>query len=133
MDSSFAGRNKQKNITHMVQDYDTTEFIPLPFHIKTYPITISPRPALASPGPGPAPLGLEANARGHPAQAPCRRRAAARPRALGASALRPPSAEPCTPLAPHVPPSRVRVQRALSGSARGVPGQVCAAHGRGCS
>lgn len=117
----------------MAQEYDTTEFIPLPFQIKTYPITISPRPALTSPGPGPAPRGLGANRRGYPAQAPCRRRATARPRAPGASALRPPSAAPSTPLVPHVPPSRVREQRALSSSARGAPGQVCAAHGRGCS
>lgn len=117
----------------MAQEYDTTEFIPFPFQIKTYPITISPRPALTSPGPGPAPPGLGANRRGHPAQAPCRRRATARPRAPGASALRPPSAAPSTPLVPHVPPSRVREQRALSSLARGAPDQVCAAHGRGCS
>lgn len=50
MDSSFSGR---KNITHMAQKYDTTEFIPLPFPDQDLPNHNQPQACARVPWAGP--------------------------------------------------------------------------------
>lgn len=130
MDSSFAARKK---FAHMAQKHDTTEsssHLPgqrdLPNHNQPQARARVPgvRPRAPRPGrlraltPGAGPLQAAGG------------RAPPRPRGLGS-----PPAQPCapSPLALHGQPSRAREARALSCAARGAPGRVCTAHGRGCS